>query len=240
MIFPVCGRTEQKRDKSRENWSLAGHLVSDERGAGGCFPLRIVALVPLEYLEAIMNKRRTTEKRMTEKEKPSDEAVASGSFDLAQLRELIEMMEQHDVTEVNLRHGDQQWRLRRGPSVVSVPAQYSAPIMPAGVPAAAPAGPAASAPGPAAAPSPAAAADSGLTEIKSPAVGTFYAAPTPDDPPFVKVGSKVSPETTVCLIEAMKVFNQIPADCSGIIEKILAKDGDAIEFGQPLFLVRPA
>ncbi len=174
---------------------------------------------------------------MTEKEKPSDEAVTSGSFDLAQLRELIEMMEQHGVTEVNLRHGDQQWRLRRGPSMVSVPAAYApAPVLPAGVPAAAPAGPAT----PAAAPSPPAAAESGLTEIKSPAVGTFYAAPTPDDPPFVKVGTKVAPETTVCLIEAMKVFNQIPADCSGIIEKILAKDGDAIEFGQPLFLVRPA
>ncbi len=180
-----------------------------------------------------MNKRRTTEKRMTEKEKPSDEAAPNNSFNLAQLRELIEMMEEHGVTEVNLRQGEQQWRLRRGPSTVAVPAgavpmAYTPAPQPA--PAAPPVAPAPTAPNP----------DAGLIEIKSPAVGTFYSSPSPDDPAFVKVGSKVSPETTVCLIEAMKVFNQIPAECSGIIEKILVKDGDAIDFGQTLFLARPA
>lgn len=171
---------------------------------------------------------------MTDSQKKSDDNPSAGSFDLAQLRELIEMMEQHGVTEVNLRQAGQQWRLRRGPSTIAMPAAapampmaYSAPPPVAAAPAAAPSSPAAPA-----------ASDPGLTEIKSPAVGTFYSTPSPDDPPFVKVGSKVSPETTVCLIEAMKVFNQIPAECSGIIEKVLVKDGDAIEFGQPLFQVR--
>lgn len=172
---------------------------------------------------------------MTDSEKSKDDSQVSGSFDLAQLRELIEMMEAHGVTEVNLRHGNEQWRLRRGPSTVAIPASMP---MPAAYPSAAPA-PLAAPASPAAPAAPAAAAqDPSLSEIKSPAVGTFYSTPSPDDPPFVKVGSKVNPETTVCLIEAMKVFNQIPADCSGVIEKVLVKDGDAIEFGQPLFLVR--
>jgi acetyl-CoA carboxylase biotin carboxyl carrier protein len=75
--------------------------------------------------------------------------------------------------------------------------------------------------------------------IKAPTVGTYYAAQTPEDPPFVTVGTKVSPQTTVCLIEAMKVFNPIPAECSGTIEAVLVKNGDAVEFGQALFKVRP-
>ncbi|MCG6155125.1 acetyl-CoA carboxylase biotin carboxyl carrier protein [Rubinisphaera margarita] len=161
---------------------------------------------------------------------------AKGSFDLAQLRQLIEMMEAHDVTEVNLRNGDEQWRLRRGPQVTAMP-MPAMPAMPqAPAPAAAPAAAPASAAGAAAAPS---AADEGLIEIKSPTVGTFYSSPSPDDPAFVKVGSTVSPDTTVCLVEAMKVFNQIPAECSGVIEKVLVKDGDAVDFNQPLFKVRP-
>jgi len=175
-----------------------------------------------------------SKRRMTDSEKSKDDSQVSGSFDLAQLRELIEMMESHGVTEVNLRQGDQQWRLRRGPSTVAVPAA----AMPTGYPPPAPVPLVAPAPQAAPAASAAPAHDPSLHEIKSPAVGTFYSTPSPDDPPFVKAGSKVNPETTVCLIEAMKVFNQIPAECSGIVEKVLVKDGDAIEFGQPLFLVR--
>jgi acetyl-CoA carboxylase biotin carboxyl carrier protein len=70
-------------------------------------------------------------------------------------------------------------------------------------------------------------------------VGTFYAAATPDDPPFVSIGTRVSPETVVCIVEAMKVFNQIPAEVSGTIVEVLVKNGDSVEFGQPLFRVRP-
>ncbi len=73
--------------------------------------------------------------------------------------------------------------------------------------------------------------------IKSPIVGTFYAAPNPESPPFVKVGDHVGPETTVCIVEAMKVFNQIPAEVSGKIQAVLVENGQPVEFGQPLFKV---
>ena len=152
-------------------------------------------------------------------------------FDLDKLKQLVEMMESHGLTEVHLRRGDEQWRLRRGPEVVQIPQQYA-------LPAAAPMAAAPAAAAPSAAPA-APAADAGLIDIKSPTVGTFYAAPSPGEPPFVSVGSVVTPETIVCLLEAMKVFNQIPAEVSGTITAILVKSGDAIEFGQPLFRVKP-
>ena len=74
--------------------------------------------------------------------------------------------------------------------------------------------------------------------IKSPTVGTFYTSPTPDDPPFVNVGTKVQQDTVVCLVEAMKVFNQIPAETNGTIVEVLVNSGDAVEFDQPLFRVQ--
>lgn len=158
------------------------------------------------------------------------------SFDLKRLRELIEMMEEHGVTEVNLRKGEEQWRLRRGPQevVTMVPQQAAPAPAPAPAPTAAP-------PANTAAPAPASPSDSneGLIEIKSPTIGTFYSAPSPDEPAFVSVGSTVSPESIVCLVEAMKVFNQVPAETSGTITKILVSDGDSVEFNQPLFLVKP-
>jgi len=76
-------------------------------------------------------------------------------------------------------------------------------------------------------------------EIRSPMVGTFYASPDPDSPPFVQVGSNVGPATVVCVLEAMKVFSEIKAETSGTVERILVRDGEAVEYGQPLFLVRP-
>ena len=75
--------------------------------------------------------------------------------------------------------------------------------------------------------------------IRSPMVGTFYSAASPDQPTFVKVGDQVGPETTVCIVEAMKVFNEIPAECSGRIAAVLAQNGDPVEFNQPLFRVEP-
>jgi acetyl-CoA carboxylase biotin carboxyl carrier protein len=76
--------------------------------------------------------------------------------------------------------------------------------------------------------------------IESPMVGTFYSSPAPDAPPFVSVGSAVRPETTVCVIEAMKVFTDIPAGLSGVVTEVLVKNGQPVEFGQALFRVRPA
>lgn len=160
-------------------------------------------------------------------------STGDAPFDLDKLQQLVEMMEKHGLSEVHLRRGDEQWRLRRGAVDVPqiVPSQaYFAP---------APQTPASHlvSPAPAAAPSSAPAADAnpgGLT-IKSPTIGTFYAAPAPTDPPFVAVGSVVTPETVVCTIEQMKVFNQIQAGVSGTITAVLIKSGDAVEFDTPLF-----
>lgn len=157
----------------------------------------------------------------------------AAEFDLDGLRQLMELMEKHDVTELKLERGEAKYVLRRGPEHVTVAGP--APVAQAPIPAPAPAAPAAQS---SAAPS-APAADEGLIEIKSPTVGTFYQSPSPGESAFVKVGDHVSKDTVVCIVEAMKVFNQIPADVSGTIAKILLKDGDSVEYGQPLFLVQP-
>lgn len=157
-------------------------------------------------------------------------------FDIEELRQLMELMEKHEVTELKLQQDDAKYVLRRGPQgVVAMPAAAPAPTVAAPVAAAAPAQAAPSA-DTSAAP---ASADEGLLEVKSPTVGTFYQAPSPDDPAFVKVGDQVSKETVVCIVEAMKVMNEIPADTSGTIAKILLSDGDAVQYGQALFLVKP-
>jgi acetyl-CoA carboxylase biotin carboxyl carrier protein len=161
---------------------------------------------------------------------PKEPPAGGGSFDLDKLRQLIELMERHDLTEVSLRRGEEQWRLRRGGP------QHAAPPPSAAAPAYAPAHAAAPAP---ASPPAAADAGAGMLEIKSPTVGTFYASPSPDDPPFVKIGSRVQPDTVVCLVEAMKVFNQILAEVSGTIAEVLVNSGDPVDFGQVLFRVRP-
>lgn len=163
----------------------------------------------------------------------ADDIDLGGPFDLERVRTLMEMMEKHGLTEVSLKHGDQQWKFRRGPEMVPMMASTSY-LPPPPVHAPTPAAAASSAPS-----APASDPHAGTIAIKSPTVGTFYASPSPDDPAFVQVGSKVSNETVVCLVEAMKVFNQIAAECNGTIAEVLAKSGDAVEFGQVLFRVRP-
>lgn len=171
----------------------------------------------------------------------ADKSPSTGSFDLDRVRELVEMMEKHGVTEVNLRKADERWVLRRGPAEVinmMAPGGYAPPpasYAPAPVHHAPAAAPHAAAPSPPAATP--AAADGPV--IKSPTVGTFYGSPTPGEAPFVKVGSTVKADTVVCIIEAMKVFNQIPAEISGTITEVLVNNGDAVEYGQPLFRVKP-
>lgn len=160
-------------------------------------------------------------------------------FDLVRLRELVEMMEKHGLSAVDLSSGSKRWRLRRGPAEVThvVPGgSFAPPPFPMMMPATAAAVPAAPASPPAAA---ASAPVSDLPAIKSPTVGTYYESPAPGEPAFVKVGSKVTSETVVCIIEAMKVFNQITADVDGTIAEVLVKNGDPVDFGQPLFRVRP-
>ena len=164
-------------------------------------------------------------------DKTSKTSSKDDSFDLDQFERLCEMMDKHDLREVELSRGSQTWAVKRGPQEVAY-AAAPAPVAsaPAAAPPAAPAAPVASA-----APVEAAAPASSGNFITSPTVGTFYTKPDPADPAFVKVGDTVSPDTIVCLIEAMKVFNQIPAEKSGKITKILVNDGEPVEFGQPLY-----
>lgn len=160
------------------------------------------------------------------------------SFDLDQIKQLIRMMEKHDLSEIKLKDGDQKWVLRRGAAAQSGPQMtmpsVGYPAAPAPVAAEAAVAPSSTAPS-----SDDSSANEGLVAITSPTVGTFYGAPQPGDPPFVKVGDRVSAESVVCIVEAMKVFNQIPAEVSGTVQQILAEDGDAVEFGQALFRVKP-
>jgi acetyl-CoA carboxylase biotin carboxyl carrier protein len=153
-------------------------------------------------------------------------------FDVRKVRKFIELMNEHDLSEIDLRQNDQRIRLRRGPEFVTVAGAAPATIVTPGGGSPPPGAPAASAKS-------APADDAHLLLIRSPMVGTFYAAASPDSAPFVKVGDQVGPETTVCVLEAMKVFNEIPAECSGKIVAVLVTNGQAIEFGQPLFRVEP-
>jgi acetyl-CoA carboxylase biotin carboxyl carrier protein len=152
-------------------------------------------------------------------------------FDVRKIRRLIELMKEHDLTELDIQEGDVRIQLRRGPT--GVPTLVGVPQVAVAPQAAAPGRPA-----PESVPPPAPEGDvKGIVLIKSPMVGTFYAAPDPESPPFVKVGDHIGPDTTVCIVEAMKVFNQIPAETSGRILSMLAENGAPVEFGQPLFKV---
>jgi len=157
-------------------------------------------------------------------------------LDIRKLKELVRLMVTNDLTELDLRDSEEQVTLRRrgpddAPQVVTAPAHLVAAVPVAASDATA------AATAPAAEPDP---AELGLITIETPMVGTFYSAPNPDAPPFVTVGAIVGPETVVCLIEAMKIFNEIKAGCSGTVEKVQVSNSEAVEFGQTLFLVRPS
>jgi len=150
---------------------------------------------------------------------------------LSQLERLIEMMVEKDVVEVELEEGGARWRVRRTePQAVTYAAAPMA--MPAAhAPMAAPV--AGGAPMPAAAP-----AEPQGEVFKSPMLGTFYQAASPDAEPFVKAGDRVGADTTLCIIEAMKVMNEIKAERDFEVLEVLVKNGEPVEFGQPMFLIR--
>ena len=147
-------------------------------------------------------------------------------IDLAELRRLVSLMETRDLVEVEIELPDKRVHVVRGGVAAAVPA----------------AGPA---PAPVAAAPPSAGEASGDVEeprgneIPSPMVGTFYRAPSPDAAPYVEVGDRIQPDTVVCIVEAMKVMNEIKAEVSGEVLEILVQNGEPVEFGQPLFLVAP-
>ncbi len=183
-------------------------------------------------------RRGSTNKSAGSKSSPQGSKSRSGDgpsdvFDIDRIRQIVELMEQHELSEVDLQQADDRIRLTRGASQ-PVPAAYAVGAAPV---AAAPANPAPPAP---AAPTAAgdAAANAGTITINSPMVGTFYSRANPEAPAFVKVGDRVSEDTVVCIVEAMKVFNEIPAECSGKIVEILVGDQEPVDFNKPLFRIQ--
>ena len=145
----------------------------------------------------------------------------SDDFDVERIRALIDLMEERGLSEVDWKQKDQQIRLVRGgvaPAIIAPAAVPATPQVPATE-------------------SPAAADGPHIKVISAPMVGTFYDKPNPNAEPFVKIGSKVSADTVVCIVEAMKVFNEIPAEVKGTIVEVLASNEEAVDFGRPLFKV---
>ncbi|HEY2893055.1 MAG TPA: acetyl-CoA carboxylase biotin carboxyl carrier protein [Pirellulales bacterium] len=147
-------------------------------------------------------------------------------FDVKRIRRLVELMNEHELAEIDLRQSDQRIRLRKGGEPSISMGAHPAPPMER-------------APASSDAALAAAAVDANLALIKSPMIGTFFVSPGPDAPAFIKVGDHVGPTTTVCIIEAMKVFNEIPAEVSGQVVAVLVENGEPVEFGQPLFKIDP-
>mgnify|MGYP000860142089 CR=1 FL=1 len=146
-----------------------------------------------------------------------------------EIKTIAKMMAEHNLTEFKIEADDYNLCIRRGsdaPVYAAAPAPAPAPVQvaaPAAAPAPAPAAPAA--------------APVKLNTIDSPIVGTFYRATSPDAEPFVKVGQKVEQDTVVCIVEAMKVMNEIKAEKSGVIKDILVENANPVEYGQPLFVI---
>lgn len=136
-------------------------------------------------------------------------------FDVERIRQIIKLMEQHDLSGVDLQQGDEKIKLNRG---------ASAPVQAAVAPAT---------------PASDTSSTDGTITINAPMVGTFYSRANPESDPFVKVGDTINDETIVCIVEAMKVFSEIPAECSGKIVEVLVGDQEAVDFGKPMFRVQP-
>jgi len=146
-------------------------------------------------------------------------------MDIRKIKKLIELLEDSDLAEIEVKEGEESIRISRASSVIpAAQVVAAAPAAPAPVAAAEPAAPAAPE------------VPAGHS-VKSPMVGTFYASPSPDAKPFVEVGSTVSAGDTLCIIEAMKLFNEIEADKSGTVRAILKKNGDPVEFGEAMFVI---
>jgi acetyl-CoA carboxylase biotin carboxyl carrier protein len=158
--------------------------------------------------------------------------MAQWDEQFSKLKQIIEMMKDHNLVEIQIKQGDEELCVKKAQPVQQITA---VPMFGAGMPGMLPgvAAPAAGQGQEAVSP------EDKPAEIKSPLVGTFYAQPSPDSEPFVELGSRVEPETVVCIIEAMKVMNEIKAEMSGVIVDVVAASGSAVEYGQVLFKVRP-
>lgn len=161
--------------------------------------------------------------------------MSKDSTDLKRINELIGIMKENDLIEVTIEHGEDKISLKRSDPNPAYLTAFPSGGMDAGLPAQPTSSKSDSVSGAAGDKT----SDDSLITITSPIVGTFYEAPSPDSNPYVEVGSHISTSTVVCIIEAMKVMNEIKADVSGTIAQILVSNGQAVEFGQILFKVKP-
>lgn len=147
-------------------------------------------------------------------------------MDIRKIKKLIELLEESGIAEIEIREGEESVRISRGQIAQAAPVQTTLPVATAPVAASAPAAQPAAAP-----------AQAAGTPIKSPMVGTFYRSASPTAKPFVEVGSSIKAGDTLCVVEAMKMFNQIEAETSGTITAILVENGQPVEYDQPLFII---
>ena len=152
-------------------------------------------------------------------------------MDIRKIKKLIELVEESGIAELEISEGEESVRISRTPANMGYPVMqqaYAAPVAPA---------PVASAPAPAAEPAAVASKEVSGHIVRSPMVGTFYRTPSPDAKPFVEVGQKVTAGETLCIVEAMKMMNQIEADKSGVVKAILVENGQPVEFDEPLVVI---
>ena len=155
-------------------------------------------------------------------------------MDVKEIKKLVDLMLRNDLRELEIQDGDKKVVLKRGageapPTVTLGPIQTTQ--LPTATAGGQPAGETPAAKG---------SEEDGFESIVSPMVGTFYESSNPESPAYVNVGDNVTAETVICIVEAMKVMNEIKAGITGTIEKVMVRNGEAVEFGQPMFLVRPA
>ncbi len=150
-------------------------------------------------------------------------------MDIRKVKKLIDLLEESGIAEIEIKEGEESVRISRLPTG-SVATQMTALLPPAPLPAA-------TTPAPAAAPPPAASPRKAEHVVTAPMVGTFYAAPSPGAKPFVEIGTEVKVGQVLCIIEAMKMMNQIESDKAGRVAAVMVQNGDPVEFGQPLFVI---
>jgi len=156
--------------------------------------------------------------------------------DIKDIKAIIDLMKKNSITEFELERQDSKIRLKRGTNGGAPVIQYDEPAIPGVAPVLMPV---TTPPLPVAVP-PSVPTTTGEVEIKSPMIGTFYRAPSPEAASYVEIGAEIGPESVVCIIEAMKVMNEIKAEVKGVITQVLVENAKPVEFGQPLFKVRPA
>ncbi len=156
-------------------------------------------------------------------------------MDIRKIKKLIEMLEESQLSEIEITEGEESIRLSRGAASAGAPL-LSQPLAPVSMPVEAAPVQAPQPATPAPAPEVTQTLDTAGT-VNSPMVGTFYASPNPDSKPYVEIGSRVSVGDTLCMIEAMKIFNQVDAEVSGVVKKILKSSGDPVEYGETLFVI---